>query len=258
MVKSAKEKPWGSRLLYSGSGEQAAFGSVAGPGMVVKKRPTAKTAPRARGDTAVAELERAALEGLTVEQYRQRRRAHIPSSTKEKAPPASRAAAPAPDVDDHGEDGGWFYQDDSGSVQGPFGPDRIRAWVADGYIKPDTKVRRWDVVEFNPLSAFTSAPGWRGIRLNLDPDEASDSGGSSSGRRAADRMNVGPGGMEADAWQRVTEGQPPFENHFWLHTVTGEKRPVLPAATSAAPGGGAAATALDSLGGYGSASDSDD
>jgi hypothetical protein len=270
MPSGRHEAPWGARHLYTGGG---AGTSLTGPGMKVSKKRKLADAPRAKLGSIEVEAERAALEGMTVAQYRARSRPHRPASTRVKSSAAagsrSLAASSASDSDASGSDsGGWFYVDKSGGVQGPFGEERIKEWAACGALTQEVHVRPWHVVEFKELSEYTSSGG----------PLAPTSDGVALAEAGADPLNVGPasGDTAASTWVKLTEGHPPNLRHVLFNALTGEKRPIkprppsaLPAPTSTAPAAEAAAAAalagrskagagaLQGLSGYGS-SDSDD
>lgn len=251
MGKNNHEAPWGHRNLYTGGGAGTA---QVGPGMKVDKKRKLADAPRAKFHCEEADIERAALAGMTASQYKERKVAHVPAGTKAKAKakasaaaarPLARAAASAHEASDSG---GWFYQDKSGGVQGPFGGAKMTAWVADGALGPDIQVRPWHMVEFKPLAEFTGRNG------PLAAEAAPKTVGG------VDPMNVGPsgrGGSAASAWTQITEGVPPNVRHFWWNTLTDEKHLIPPMAPAAVQQSKPAVSGLDGLGAY-SDSESDD
>lgn len=117
---------------------------MTGPGMQRGKRKAQKV------PAANIMAERAALAGFTtVDAFassRQGSGAHQPSSTKEKAQEVQGGTGlvdlsqdDAPDE----EDFGWFYEDQSLEVQGPYGLDKLRSWYTQGYLKDVTRIRPW-------------------------------------------------------------------------------------------------------------------
>ena len=249
MPQGRHEAPWGARNLYTGGG---AGTSITGPGMkVIKKR----QAPLPKLSSVGVEAERAALVGMTVEQYRAREQPHQPGSTSAvgsaRAQPPQTRLIPSGDRDT----GGWFYVDRQGDVQGPFGSVRIREWLDAGALNPKVKVRPWHAQEFRQLDYFTRDGGPLASQPLLDAPAAQP------GAAEPDALSVGPGagGTVASPWIKVTEGQPPNMRQVWWNTLTNEKKLVKPAVPPGlvAPHADIATTAgLEGLSGYGS-SDSD-
>lgn len=256
MPQGRHEAPWGARNLYTGGG---AGTSITGPGMqVIKKR----QAPRPKLSSVGVEAERAALVGMTVEQYRARDQPHQPGPTPavEQTSGSVRDQPPQTRLlrSEDRDSGGWFYVDRQGDVQGPFGSARIREWVDAGALNPKVKVRPWHAQEFRQLDYFTRDGGPLASRPLLDAAAASQ---PAAAKPAALGVGSGAGGTAASPWIKVTEGQPPHVRQVWWNTLTNEKqlvKPAVPRVPLALHAGKAATAALEGLSGYGSGdSDSD-
>jgi hypothetical protein len=198
------------------------------------------------------EAERAALVGLTVEQYRAREQAkqHPGSATGAAGPTRTNALRTRSPADD-GDSGGWFYIDRNDEVQGPFGSARVKEWADAGALIPETKVRPWHALEFKQLGYYRRDGGPLAGPSLLD----------AAGTRPESTKPGASGGAAASAWITVTEGQPPNMRHFLWNTLTDEKRLLKPPAPSvplaAHPGvTPATASGLEGLSEYNS-SDSD-
>lgn len=96
MPQGRHEAPWGARNLYTGGG---AGTSIVGPGMKVTKKRKFRDAPWAKTDSVGVEAERAALKGMTVEEYRAQQPIKVVRSTSTRQLPQ---ASPLED----GESGG--------------------------------------------------------------------------------------------------------------------------------------------------------
>lgn len=86
--------------------------------------------------------------------------------SKPKAKPKAKAAAqpqqvgfaPAPQPQGGPQERQWFYQDQSGNVQGPFPTNQMQQWYSVGTFPPDMPVRADTEATFTPLgdgSRFT-------------------------------------------------------------------------------------------------------
>eukprot|EP01050_Picozoa_sp_SAG11_P025842 SAG11_NODE_5978_length_1420_cov_1.887207_1_plen_308_part_00 len=138
---SRREAPWGSRIAYAGGNISDI--TKAGPGML--KVP--KSAP-ARVTSAQMDVERAALAGMTLAEYRATRGSQhvVPRSTKERD--AVDGGLPATGKSMVGDrkrkydDAQWYYLDLEGKQQGPYKKMELAAWFKAGYLKTDTQVKK--------------------------------------------------------------------------------------------------------------------
>lgn len=244
MPSGRHEAPWGARNLYTGGG---AGTSITGPGMKIVKRRKFQDAPRANMGSVGVEAERAALAGMTLEQYRATERAHHQSKSTTAARPALRSSETRSSVEELESTSGWFYVDRNGDVQGPFGSVRMKEWADTGALTSEVKVRPWHAQEFKQLSHYRT------------------DGGPLSSPPAGGVQNIGHGAHGAGTWVWIkqTEGLPPNVRQVWWNTLTDEKMPVKPVAppvplATQSQHMKAATTGLEGLSGYeSSGSDSD-
>jgi hypothetical protein len=208
---------------------------------VIKKR---RDAPRPKAGSIGVEAERAALAGMTVEQYRAREQAKPRPSLATRAAGSLRTQPPRPrsPVDDS-DAGGWFYIDRNDEVQGPFGSARVREWADTGALTPEIKVRPWHEREFKQLEYYRRHGGPLASQQLLD-----------AARTQPETKPGASGSAISSAWITVTEGQPPHVRHILWNTLTDEKRLVKPPVPSAPlstdSGATAVTTGLESLSGY--------
>ena len=276
---SRREAPWGARAVYSCSHRSGA--AISGPGMQIGKRKPKKVS------AANLLAERAALAGFTeVDTFtsaQQASAAHRPSSTRERAQReqdgsdvATSAAVPGLE-EDTDEDFGWFYEDESQDVQGPYGLKQMRSWYQAGYLKNETRVRPWNSKEYRPLRAYAA-------ELKIESQATKQAGDalpskSTAAPRKVDLMNKGPTGGDGavlpGTWTMIEEGVGAFKKPIWWNVLTDQKidisiaRPdarILAEAVSGAtqrargvtsPASGTKPGAMLGLEGYASSSDSD-
>ena len=140
MPKSLHEKPWGSRLAYTGG--EISNVNVVGPGLkVMSKAEIDANRPKVSAEALL--VERAALAGMSVAEFKSSGLAKKDDGqdllrghqSTEYAQPRKRS---------HGAGGAdaWYYIDNSGTQQGPFPLASLQHWYSAGQIPPSTKVKK--------------------------------------------------------------------------------------------------------------------
>ena len=139
MPKSRYEKPWGSRLAYTGG--EISNVNIVGPGTKVMSKAEIE-ANRPRVSTEAMLAERAALAGMSVAEFKSSGLAKRDDgldllgrqqSTEREHPHRQRGG---------GAQDAWYYIDNSGTQQGPFPLSSLQHWYSAGQIPATTKVKK--------------------------------------------------------------------------------------------------------------------
>ncbi len=144
MPKSHHEKPWGSRLAYTGG--EISNVNITGPGLKVMTKAEIE-ANRPKVSTDAMLVERAALAGMSVAEFKSSGLAKQDDGQDLLRGHQSTEYAHTQRKRSHRSGGGqgtdaWYYIDNTGTQQGPFPLASLQHWYSAGQIPPTTKVKK--------------------------------------------------------------------------------------------------------------------